>query len=257
VPDRQQHDARRRRRNPQPLQRHGLRPEDCQQHPRRQRRQQGRRNLVRSGLGSHDRKQHIVNNRAYDSSGAIGLNGYAYFYNSTITGNSATYVGGINAQGPELTLESTILANNTDITVTNDVNRTGGFFNSTNSLFSETFVAADNVINGSNTGNLQGANPQLGAPADNGGTTPTLLPASTSPAIGAGVNLQGYAFDRRGAGFPRNATGPGTAGAVDIGAVQGYLIPPPPPEIVPTLHPLALVALAFVVVLLARRRRPV
>ena len=198
----------------------------------------------------------IASNHANDSSGAIGIgpNGYVYIYNSTVAGNHATYVGGINAQGAELTLQSTILANNTDISGINDVNRTAGTFNATNSLFSETFVPADNVINGINVGNLQGTNPQLGALANYGGSTPTLLPAPTSPAIGAGVNLQSYAFDQRGTGFPRNATGPGTTGPVDIGAVQGYIIPPPS-QSVPTLQPWALLGLVLLVVLLARRRR--
>jgi IPTL-CTERM motif len=209
-----------------------------------------------AGFGLTIANSTLANNHANDSSGAIGLNGFAFIYNSTIAGNTATFVGGINAQGPQLTLQSTILANNTDSTGINDVNRTGGTFDATNSLFSETFLPGDNVINGINTGNLQGANPQLGALANNGGPTPTLLPAPTSPAIGAGVNLQGYAFDQRGAGFPRDATGPDTTGPVDIGAVQGFAIAPPPPQAVPTLQPWALLALVFLVVLLARHRRP-
>lgn len=211
-----------------------------------------------AGYGLTIANSTIANNHATDSSGAIGLNGYAFIYNSTIAGNTATFVGGINAQGPQLTFQSTILANNTDASGINDLNRTGGNFDSTNSLFSETFLVGDNVINGINVGNQQGANPQLGTLFNNGGPTPTMLPAQTSPAIGAGVNLQSYAFDQRGAGFPRNATGQGTTGAIDIGAVQGYVLapppPPPPPQLVPTLQPLALLALAFLVVLLARRR---
>jgi hypothetical protein len=210
-----------------------------------------------AGFGLTIGNSTIANNHAIDSSGAIGLNGFAFIYNSTIVGNTATFVGGINAQGPQLTLQSTILANNTDSTGTNDVNRTGGTFDSTNSLYSETFLPADNVINGINVGNLQGTNPQLGVLSNNGGPTPTLLPAPLSPAIGAGVNLQGYSFDQRGVGFPRNATGPGTTGPVDIGAVQGYVLAPLQSQIVPTLQPWALLMLAVAIVLLVRRRRPV
>ncbi|MGD2131066.1 MAG: IPTL-CTERM sorting domain-containing protein [Lysobacterales bacterium] len=166
----------------------------------------------------------IANNHANDSSGAIGVgpSGYLYIYNSTIAGNSATYGGGINTNGTQLTLASTIVANNTDGTGINDVDRKAGTFDATNSLFSETFVPADNVINGVDTNNLQGTDPQLGTLTNNGGPTPTLLPASTSPAIGAGANPQSYEFDQRGPGFPRDATGPGTTGPVDIGAVQAY-----------------------------------
>lgn len=208
-----------------------------------------------AGFGLTISNSTITNNRATDSSGAIGLNGFAFIYNSTIVGNTATFVGGINAQGPQLTLQSTILANNTDSSGINDLNRTGGIFDATNSLFSETFLAGDNVINGINVGNLQGANPQLGTLSSNGGPTPTMRPSPTSPAIGAGVNLQGYSFDQRGAGFARNANGL-AAGGVDIGAIQGYIfVPPPPPPLVPTLQPFALLALAFLLMLLGCRRR--
>jgi hypothetical protein len=194
----------------------------------------------------------ISGNHANDSSGAIGLfGGFGFIRNSTIAGNTANFVGGITSQDSQLTFESTIVASNSDSTGINDLNRTGGgngsTVNATNSLFSESFVPADNVINGTNSGNLIGVDPQLGALANNGGTLPTQRPSATSPALGAGVNLPGYLYDQRGVGFPRNADASGQPGAVDIGAIQRYVAPPASQVAIPTLHPLALVALALLI----------
>ena len=60
--------------------------------------------------------------------------------------------------------------------------------------------------------------PGLGALADNGGPTPTMLPQPGSPLINAGNNgliPMGMTFDQRGAGFPRVV-----GSSVDIGAVE-------------------------------------
>ena len=180
------------------------------------------------GFGLTIENSTIYNNHAIDSSGAIGLfSGFGFIRNSTIAGNTANFVGGITSQDSQLTFESTIVANNTDISGINDLNRTGGgngsFVNATNSLFTENFVPADNVLNGGTvTGNLVGVDPQLNPLTDNGGPIPTLRPGPTSPVIGAGINLQGYQYDQRGVGFPRDADPTGTPGAVDIGAIQRY-----------------------------------
>lgn len=59
-----------------------------------------------------------------DSVGAILLQfAEAEIRNSTIVGNSANFVGGVQAQDSTLTLESTILAGNTDSAGINDINR--------------------------------------------------------------------------------------------------------------------------------------
>ena len=105
------------------------------------------------------------------------------------------------------------------------------------------------------TGNLVGVDPQLGGLANNGGTTPTLRPASTSPAIGAGINLQSYAYDQRGPGFPRDADSTGAPGGnVDIGAIQAFVQPPPPPRPAPALQAWGLLALGLLLVIFAGRR---
>ncbi|HND56446.1 MAG TPA: choice-of-anchor Q domain-containing protein, partial [Pirellulaceae bacterium] len=148
----------------------------------------------------------IANNTAADSVGAILLQfAEAEIRNSTIVGNSANFVGGIQSQDSTLTLESTILAGNTDSTGVNDINRTGsGTVNATYSLFQED-VNATSVINGTNTSNLVGVAPQLAPLQYYGGETRSMIPIAGSPAIGAGTNTQGYSLDQRGAGFPRDA----------------------------------------------------
>jgi len=184
----------------------------------------------------------IANNTATDSVGAILMQfAEAEIRNSTIAGNSANFVGGIQAQDSTLTLESTILAGNTDSTGVNDINRIGsGTVNASNSLFQEDITIAPAVINGTNTANLIGVAPQLYPLGYYGGETQSMRPQGGSPAIGAGSNSQGWSFDQRGLGFPRNA-----GGAVDIGAVQAYFPPAAQATPVPALAPAALVALAL------------
>jgi hypothetical protein len=57
------------------------------------------------------------------------------------------------------------------------------------------------------------ADPQLGSLQNNGGLTPTLLPSSVSPVLGAGDPSQAPATDQRGQARPSN-------GPIDLGAVQ-------------------------------------
>jgi len=193
----------------------------------------------------------IANNTATDSVGAILLQfAEAEIRNSTIAGNSANFVGGIQSQDSALTLESTILAGNTDSTGLNDINRTGsGAVNASYSLFEED-VTATSVINGTNTANLIGAAPQLYPLGFYGGETRSMRPQPVSPVIGAGSNSQAWSFDQRGLGFPRDA-----GGAVDIGAIQAYLPPPPSSVPVPALAPVALAALALMLGVAGMRSR--
>lgn len=74
----------------------------------------------------------------------------------------------------------------------------------TNSLFDDATCAVQG------TGNITG-NPQLSAAANNGGLTPTLLPAATSPVLNAGDINTCSAKDQR--GYPRPSR-------CDLGAVE-------------------------------------
>jgi len=193
----------------------------------------------------------IHGNQATDSVGAFLMQfASGYVRNSTITGNAANFVGGVQVQDSSVTFESTILAGNTDSTGLNDINRTGsGTTNATNSLFEED-VAATSVINGTNVGNLIATPPDLGALANNGGPTDSRRPNATSQVIGAGSNSVAYVFDQRGTGFPRDA-----GGTVDIGAIQRALPAPPAPSVpVPGPGGLALGLLALLLAAFGARR---
>jgi hypothetical protein len=147
--------------------------------------------------------------------GAIALfgNGGA-MTNCTFAGNQSSggsgYFAAAIAGGDTFTIQNTLFANNT----TSD--------SGSPMQCQETASGPDNVqwpkdhVTGgaADTACVSGitfADPELGALADNGGPTETMLPASTSPAAGIGTGCP--ATDQR--GQPRKSTGC-TAGAVEL-----------------------------------------
>jgi predicted outer membrane repeat protein len=119
------------------------------------------------------------------------------------------------------------------------------------SILSDAFSAAT-MINGG--GNLFSTDPQLGALANNGGPTLTMLPATGSPAINAGDPAYSVGLPQDQRGEERIALG-----RVDIGAVelQTLALAATGLEISP-LAPVggaALLLLGAAAVLFARRRR--
>lgn len=149
----------------------------------------------------------ISGNTAQNFGGGIRAIGTAHtISNSTIFGNTAlTEGGGISVTGP-ITMRSTIVAGNTggDIGGTLDAGSTHNLIQSTTS--------AGGLANGTDN-NLVGVDPQLSPLASNGGRTQTHASASTSPAIGAGLNPLALTTDQRGSRFARGNT-------VDIGSYQ-------------------------------------
>ena len=160
----------------------------------------------------------ISGNRTLRSPAGFGLDGRSStvrVVNSTITDNIADApffefaAGGVEQDGT-VDYQSTIIANNFVGTKPQD-------------LLAQVDVGArvtgaNNLIEASNAplpADTIGDDPMLAALADNGGRTPThaLLPGS--PAIDAGNNNGGFAYDQRGPGFPR------VVGArADIGAFE-------------------------------------
>src|SRR6185437_5026343 len=141
-------------------------------------------------------------------------------------GNSApnsTRGGGIsevNFSGNTLTLNSTIVAQNTDSgNAAPDIKQDTG-----------STLAADYSLIGSTTGitAITGANNQTDVspgfttftPSNNGGPTPTLALPTGSPALNSGA-ANGFANDQRGAGFPRTVNS-----LSDVGAFQTQLAAP-------------------------------
>jgi uncharacterized protein (TIGR03437 family) len=145
--------------------------------------------------------------------------------NSTISGNSqigtlpSDFGGGI-VQAGHCTLTNTILTGNTDASSSPNPDGSGTFTDGGNNLIgiSTGITGITNGVNGDQIG-TSGAplNAQLGALANNGGPTQTMLPSGNSPALGAG-NPAGFLStdtDQRGTGFLRLRNG-----VIDVGAVQ-------------------------------------
>ena len=187
----------------------------------------------------------------YANSGAavLGPDGSISFDNSTIAANTAAgsgggiylaqYDAGSGNQSVTAALDSTIVADNTAGGAPNDLFRPA---TSTSGGVTNAFSLIENPGNAPLLGSqalITGVDPQLGALADNGGPTRTMLPSSTSPAIDQGRAQTGLTTDQRGElrtidnGKPRPAGGDGT----DIGAVERPLIPPPPPPPPPPSPP--------------------
>jgi len=194
----------------------------------------------------------LSGNSASDGGGVASFLGGLTLTNSTLSGNSGGAGSGILSLSSNTTLVNStlnantgggIFSNSSTVTVTNSTFSgnggtaiTGGFgdsisvFNSTISANSygmtcQVFFQVVNSIvagNGgdlnpiclkSSSGNLIGGNPQLGALADNGGLTSTMLPLPGSPAIDAISCTNLPATDQRGVARPQGAQ-------CDIGSVE-------------------------------------
>lgn len=164
--------------------------------------------------------------------------------NSTVVGNAAeTSGGGIyryaseNVGGDDtVTLSSTIVADNSagnGPDLFEEPTDPVGSFELGFSLVEDTAGA---TITETPAGtNLLGVGPQLGPLAANGGSTPTHLPAATSPALDAGI-ANGLVSDQR--GLVRTVDQPDVPGspssdATDIGAVELGPSVEPAPELGP------------------------
>ncbi len=151
----------------------------------------------------------------------------AKFYGSTIAFTHAASSGaGVSlfptANGMALTLQSTLISNNTangvaddiDVESANPYTINGGNLTApaNNLIFSSTIPA--NKFPGDT---LMGACPHLERLRDNGGSTPTHRLLSHSVAIDAGNNVLGAAYDQRGNSAPyARVSGP----LADIGAYE-------------------------------------
>jgi len=175
--------------------------------------------------------------------------------NSTISGNIGNYGVGLEA-GCNVAVVNTTIANNMSTGYYGDGGRPGieTYTSNAGEQTSLTIVSsmitgnlggggdlgiyhyyADPAIVGSNAlvqspepdvslppDTLIGVDPLLAALADNGGPTRThaLLPGS--PAIDAGSNSPGVAFDQRGPGFPRRFGAAPDIGAFEVGPRPGF-----------------------------------
>lgn len=153
----------------------------------------------------------IADNHALTGSvGGLGVNSsVAVIDVSTISGNTAVNgaAGNVFAYGSALYVSNSIIANGV-ATAGPDLVTSDSTVVISHSLIEDTTGATF-----TGTDNLTGVDPQLGSLQNNGGTTETLRPASTSPAVNAGTpEYSGPTYDQR--GFPR------PVGVVDMGAVE-------------------------------------
>ena len=152
----------------------------------------------------------IANNTARVAGGGIeNGTGQVQCTNCTIANNSAATNGGIN-NAATFTLNNTIVAGNS----TGDIGGAAADFTSSCNLIQND--SGSGLSNGVN-GNQIGADPRLRPLQFNGGTTPTMALASSSPAIDGGSNAKataaGLTTDQR--GFSRVVNG-----TADIGAYE-------------------------------------
>lgn len=139
-------------------------------------------------------------------------NGSLSILETTIAGNTAVGTGGgaFALSGP-VVVENSIAADNTAATH-NDLGTAGdGSFDVSFSLVESPGTA--NITD--NGGNLFNQDPQLGPLTNNGGSTPTHLPADTSPVVNAGnpLFMPPPSTDQR--GLPRVVNG-----RIDMGSVE-------------------------------------
>ena len=149
---------------------------------------------------------------------------------STLTSNSAKEGGGIQLGGSALmAISNSIISGNSSATMGADINVDDtATLDDSFSLFSSADAVSGATIDG--PGSLFGA-PKLNGLADNGGPTLTMLPQWDSPAFQAGdPNWSAPpANDQRGTGFPRDA-----GGRVSMGAIQGRSAKPIDPVFPPS-----------------------
>jgi hypothetical protein len=157
-----------------------------------------------------------------------------YVIDSTISGNSAAVAGGGVAIFDEIRFYGTIVANNSDSGVAPDVYAPGGGYGSFDLVEAVGPLSFPPSI-------ITGQDPQLGPLQDNGGYSPTLKPAASSPVVDQSYSYYYYdqRFQPRVVDNPNKANVAGGNGA-DIGAVELSVAdgpqatpisptPPPPP----------------------------
>jgi hypothetical protein len=168
--------------------------------------------------------------------GAQAGGAYSYyrtvFDDSTIAGNTATgAAGGIFVNDKYVdTLSNSIVADNTAAGGDPDIL---GNFDADFSLIEN--PAGETIFDTVAASNITGTDPMLGSLQDNGGPTPTRLPATGSPVIDQG--RENAASDQRGQTRPFDFTSIANSAATggdgsDMGAVEVH--PPPPVTTPPT-----------------------
>ena len=169
----------------------------------------------------------IAGNTATSVGGGIYSSGRTVnlsLLDTTVAANSAAMTGGgIDSASGSLSIANTIIAGNSVTAMSGTGPDVSGAFVSNG----YNLIGKADTGSGFNTHDSTGSiaspiNAQLGALADNGGFTQTMLPQAGSPAIDAGSNAlipSGLTIDQRGLARISNGT-------VDIGAVEVQAVAP-------------------------------
>ena len=191
----------------------------------------------------------FVGNSSSGDGGAIGtLLGSANIrvISSTFTGNSAVRGGAIFAQnaGSSVAVSFSTVSGNTTSGGSSGALHAVGSLSVTNSIVSNASggdvqgasVTLSYSLLGTYAGTVPssvivGEDPLLGALADNGGPTQTMMPGAGSPVLGAANPAGAPATDQR--GYTRT-----TNGRADMGAVERLGVPPTsdPSQVPPSWH---------------------
>ena len=181
----------------------------------------------------------VSGNTAADSGGGIHSNAGISITNTTISGNSSKFGGGltISSSDPSSILNSTVTSN-----LDPSGSGVGGLYVATALTIKNTIFAANaddecwdisgpnitslgyniedtNTCGFSAIGDRPNTDPLLGPLADNGGPTQTHAPLPGSPAIDGGTNTGCPSTDQRGVSRPIDGDVNGTA-TCDVGAVE-------------------------------------
>jgi hypothetical protein len=159
-------------------------------------------------------------NLNYAGAGVWSFN-YGYVIDSTIAGNGPAFWGGGVGAGQGMEIYNSILADNT-ATSFPDLHAAAGV----HAGFS--LIESGSPIATTEGPNLIGQDPQLGPLQNNGGLTPTMQPAASTPVIDQGHSRFGrdQRLGPRTVDNPTIANAPG-GNAADMGALELGFTPPP------------------------------
>jgi hypothetical protein len=183
-----------------------------------------------------------VSGNSADIGGGIEADGNLTITNSTVSGNSASIVGGAmrayfvyaldlqnstiafnnsNSIGGilvpyagTLTVNSTIVSNNTEVDTTNAADLGAAF--AINAAGANSLITSSDAVITFDNPPLT-VDPVLLALANNGGPTQTHALIASSPAVATGNNAAVLTTDQRGPGFPRSIDGLTDIGAFELG----------------------------------------
>jgi hypothetical protein len=166
-------------------------------------------NMIMTNSALADNTANSASGSPWNQGGGIFNTGTAMISNSTLSGNSAYPGGSISGS---VTIQNSIVANSPS----------GG--NCSGTVISNGYnLSSDNTCNFNGPGDLNNTDPKLGSLGYYGGSTPTILLLSGSPAIDAGnpsgcTDQQGHLLTTDQRGMPR--PDPGDTGGCDMGAYE-------------------------------------